>query len=329
MNDAFTRCLLDDILFDARKRGASDIHLARGKRPMLRVDGMLTEGTPISFDADAIHETFKRLASVEAERLLDMRGDTSFVCHSERWGRARFHWSRAQGDLMCSARLLPASIPDAESLGVPSRLCELAHSSSGLLAVVGPTGSGKSTTLASLVREIATRGSRKIVSIDDPVEFDLSSLDCSVEQRALGLDVESLDAAVLSALRSDPDIIVIGEVRSAHDMRSLLRATETGHLVLTTLHAGDAAAAIDRFLRCFAGDEGAMARAVLADVLIGICAQRLLPVPSGGRVLTSELLVATDAVRAIVRDGKSHQLRNAMTLGSHAGMVRFSGVAGE
>ncbi len=323
---AVTRCLFDDLFYEARRLGASDLHLAQDRIPAMRVDGMLRPITAIPISERALAELFGESAQWNAQTIPTIANvDVTTVLAEPSWGRTRLHWTQSRTGRTCSVRLLPGTCPDAKVLGVSQRLCDLVHSSHGLLLIVGSTGSGKSTTLAALLAVAAQARYRKIITLEEPVEFDLSHLPGSIEQRAIGKDVPSLNEGVFSALRSDPDVIAIGEVRTAEDCNALLRAAETGHLVLATMHAADAAASIDRMLRSFPGDEAGLARTVLADVLLGVSAQKLVALPAGGRLLESELLLATDAVRAIVRDGKCYQLRNAMTLGGSSGMKRFVG----
>ncbi|MGC8486071.1 MAG: type IV pilus twitching motility protein PilT [Candidatus Baltobacteraceae bacterium] len=321
---AVTRCLFDDLFYEARRLGASDVHLSPDRSPAIRVDGSLRTTASPAISERALAELFEESASCNAPTP-PMHTDCTFVLSEPLWGRTRLHWTQSRAGITCAARLLPIECPTAKTLGISQRLCDLVQSSHGLLLIVGSTGSGKSTTLAALLALAAAARYRKIVTLEQPIEFDLSSLPGNIEQRALGTDVPTLHDGVFSALRSDPDVIAIGEVRSADDCNALLRAAETGHLVLATMHAADAASSIDRMLRSFPGDEAGIARTVLADVLIGVSAQRLVPQAAGGRALESELLLATDAVRAIVRDGKCYQLRNAMTLGGSSGMKRFTG----
>ena len=322
---AVTRCLFDDLFYEARRLGASDVHLATDRAPAIRVDGVLRSMTSIPISEHALAELLDESVGCTTPSPAS-RSDCTFMLTEPLWGRTRFHWTHSRTGITCAIRLLPNECPTAKALGISQRLCELVLSSHGLLLIVGSTGSGKSTTLAALLAIAAAARYRKVVSLEQPIEFDLSHLPGSIEQRAIGTDVPTLHDGVFSALRSDPDVIAIGEVRSADDCNALLRAAETGHLVLATMHAADAASSIDRMLRSFPGDEAGIARTVLADVLIGVSAQKLVARPTGGRALESELLLATDAVRAIVRDGKCYQLRNAMTLAGSSGMKRFAGM---
>lgn len=318
-----TRCFFDDMFYEARRLGASDIHFAVQRSPAIRVDGILREIPSRLVDSNALVELYEETTKGVALRTAN-GGDVTIVFAAPQLGRARLHWTRSRVGLACAIRLFPEGCPDARALGVSERLCELVESSRGLLLIVGSTGSGKSTTLAALLTIVAKSKYRKIVTLEDPIEFDLSGLPGSIEQRAVGSEVRSLHDGVLSALRSDPDVIAIGEARSSEDCNALLRAAEMGHLVLATMHSADAASSIDRMLRAFPSGEAGIARTVLADVLLAVTAQELVARPFGGRKLESELLLATDAVRAIVRDGKCFQLRNAMTLGGASGMTRFT-----
>lgn len=318
-----TKCYFDDTFYEARRLGASDIHLAAQRPVVVRVDGRLREISSHPVLTAMLEELYEETAECATARST-FAGDLTQVLTEPHWGRVRIHWTSSRAMLRCSVRLFQTACPDPGPLGLSERLCELVGSARGLVLIVGSTGSGKSTTLAALLKLAAQTQYRKIITLEDPVEYDLSGLPGSIEQRAVGSDIDSLHGGVLSALRSDPDIIAIGEARSSDDCNALLRAAETGHLVLTTMHAADAASAIDRMLRAFPSGEAPIARTVLADVLLAVSAQKLVARPAGGRALESELLLATDAVRAIVRDGKCYQLRNAMTLGGSSGMNRFT-----
>ncbi len=320
-----TRCYFDDTFYEARRLNASDIHLAAQRPVVVRVDGKLREISPRPMLVPMLEELYEETTDGSSD-LLHWKGDRTRVLAVPQWGRARLHWTRSRETLHCAIRLFPDACPDPRTLGISERLCELVGSARGLILIVGSTGSGKSTTLAALLKLSAETQYRKIITLEDPIEFDLSGLPGDIEQRAVGTDVDSLHDGVLSALRSDPDVIAIGEARSSDDCNALLRAAETGHFVIATMHAADAASAIDRMLRAFPSGEAAIARTVLADVLLAVSAQELVARPAGGRSLESELLLATDAVRAIVRDGKCYQLRNAMTLGGSVGMSRFARV---
>ena len=207
-----------------------------------------------------------------------------------------------------------------EELRLPTVLQSFATATSGLAVVAGPTGSGKTTTLASVIDRINKTSARAIVTIEDPIEYVHESRLSVIQQREIGRHSDSFECALHGALRADPDVIVLGEIRSADAIRIALRAAETGHLVLTTIHAPDAARAIARMVEAFPSDIQMQVRSELADVLVGVVAQRLIGVDGGGRRCAAEVLIATDATRSLIRDGKLYQLRNAISMGRASGM---------
>ncbi len=218
-------------------------------------------------------------------------------------------------------RLLHETVPTLDSLHLPEVVRTLAAQDRGLIIISGPTGSGKSTSLAALVGEINTSGARRIVTIEDPIEYRFKSARSLITQREIGVDALSFSSAILGALRADPDVIMLGEMRDGETMRAALTAAETGHLVLTTLHTGHAVQTIDRIIDAFSGQEQGQVRAQLAHTLVAVVSQRLLPRKhERGRRAAVEILIVTDAVRAMIRDSRTHLIPNAMATGRHLGM---------
>jgi twitching motility protein PilT len=321
MTGAFYEVRLNDLMHVALQRGASDIHLVPGVRAAVRVDGNLQyiDGPPISAEETAA-DAERLLEAVAATRLADY-GDTTSTWTGTDKNIVRVHALRTMGGIALALRLLPRTIPGLESLHLPATIKGFCQKTRGLIIFAGPTGSGKSTSLAALVAKINAELPRRIITIEDPIEYRYEGERSVITQREVGRDVPDFASAVLGALRADPDVIMIGEMRDAATMRAAMTAAETGHLVLTTLHTGDAVQTIDRVVDAFHGAEQSQVRAQLSASLVGVVCQRLLPRASGsGRRLAAEVLIATDAVRTIVREARTHQLRNLMLTGRHAGM---------
>jgi twitching motility protein PilT len=217
--------------------------------------------------------------------------------------------------------LLPVIPPALETLGLPAVVLELANLQHGLILFAGPTGCGKTTSLAALVDCINERQTRRIITIEDPIEYRHAYKRSSIVQREIPSDSASFEAALIGALRADPDVILVGEMRDVATMRAVLSAAETGHLVLTTLHTVDAPGTVDRLIDAFPGNEQAQVRSQVASTLQAVLCQQLVSLTGDrGRCCVAEVLVATDAVRAMIRDGRTHQLRNAMAIGRSSGM---------
>ena len=299
-------------------RGASDVHLAAGQRPFLRLDG---EMTPLSEDSLTQAELQDFLASIlteaEHERLRQQKSLDLPLALEGRHCRA--HVYGMSGSWAIAVRLLPREIPALSSLGVPPALFSLLRARDGLILVGGRTGAGKSTTLAAFIEEMNKSRAAHIITLEDPVEYAFVPKRCFISQRTLGRDFPSFRAGLRDALREDPDVILIGEMRERETVRIALQAAESGCLVLATLHTRDAAEAVLRIEGMFAGEEQQM-RHQFALVLRAIFSQRLLPQSGGGRVLAAEALVAAPAVRNLIRTGRVAQLRGAILSGGAQGM---------
>jgi twitching motility protein PilT len=319
---AFGTVILSDALHAAHARHASDLHVVAGLPPVLRIDGKLDPWEGPSLSPDDVREFAAKLLDEAAMETLERCGDatTSLDYHGS---VVRVHAARA-GETTLSLRFLSREAPAFADLDMPRIVAELAYRFSGLLLFAGPTGSGKSTTLASLVALMNVQLRRKIVTIEDPVEYRFASENSIVVQRQIGRDVPSFAQAVMGALRSDPDVIVIGEMRDAETIAAALTAAETGHLVLATVHAAEAAQCVDRVVNAFSETGIGYARARLAQSLVAICVQRLVEKANGnGRRPIVEIAVATDAVRHLIRDGKHHQLASVIETGRQFGMQTF------
>lgn len=317
-----------ELLRRARAHGASDLHLSCGQAPLLRIDGLLQPfptALPVATADDLsrwlrpwVSETdWQRLQAgheIDATWTPDGADDATL-------GRFRLNLFRHRGGLAAAVRLIPLQIPDLQVLHAPpvlARLCERPH---GLVLVGGATGSGKSTLLAALLAHLRQQQAPHVITLEDPVEFVHGDGPGLVQQREIGRDSPGFASALRAALREDPDVILIGELRDLETIRLALTAAETGHLVLASLHASSAVRAVERLVDVFPGEEKALVRTQLADSLTAIVTQVLLPHASGrGRVAAQEILVATAAVRNLIREGRGAQLPSVLQTGAEAGM---------
>ncbi|HOR23539.1 MAG TPA: type IV pilus twitching motility protein PilT, partial [Candidatus Saccharibacteria bacterium] len=312
---------IEVLLEEVVKKKASDLHLQVGKPPILRVDGALK---PISgaevLDEEALENLIFAILDEDQKQILlkDKEFDFSFAFGD--LGRFRVNAFHERGNLAAALRLIPNEILSVEQLGMPSIVNKFADYPRGLVLVTGPTGSGKSTTLAALVNKINQERPEHIITIEDPIEFTHKSMKSLVVQREVHYDTYSFSAALRSCLREDPDVVLIGEMRDLETIASAITIAETGHLVFATLHTNSAAQSIDRMIDVFPPHQQPQIRAQLSNILMAICSQRLIPAIGGGRIAAAEILVATPAVRNIIREGKSHQLEAVIQTGAEFGM---------
>ena len=312
---------IEILLEEVIKKKASDLHIQVGLPPMLRVDGALSPvpSTEVLTEESVEALIFAVLDEDQKQILLkDKEFDFSFAFGD--LGRFRVNAFHERGNLAAALRLIPSDILTIEQLGLPQIVNKFAEYPRGLVLVTGPTGSGKSTTLAALIHKINAERSAHIVTIEDPIEFTHSSKKSVIVQREVHYDTYSFSAALRSSLRQDPDVVLIGEMRDLETIAAAITIAETGHLVFATLHTNSAAQSIDRMVDVFPPHQQPQIRAQLANILMAICAQRLVPAIGGGRVAAAEVLVATPAVRNIIREGKSHQLEAVIQTGAEFGM---------
>lgn len=309
--------LLEEIV----RKNASDLHLQVGLPPMMRLDGSLTPfaGYP-NLNAEQVEKLVFAILDEDQQRILmkDKEFDFSFAFGD--LGRFRVNAFHERGNLAASLRLIPNNIKTITELGMPPVIQTFADFPRGLVLVTGPTGSGKSTTLAALVDKINTEKAKHIITIEDPIEFTHKSKRSAIVQREVHYDTYSFSAALRSSLRQDPDVVLIGEMRDLETISAAITIAETGHLVFATLHTNSAAQSIDRMIDVFPPHQQPQVRSQLANIIQGICAQRLVPAIGGGRVVAAEVLVANPAVRNIIREGKSHQLDAVIQTGADQGM---------
>lgn len=312
---------IEALLEEVVRKKASDLHLQVGLAPMLRMDGSLV---PIagynSLSEKAVEELIFALLDDDQKTIFmrDKEFDFSFAFGT--MGRFRVNAFHERGNVAAALRLIPNDIKTVAELGLPSVVSSFADYPRGLVLITGPTGSGKSTTLAALVDKINTEKAQHIVTIEDPIEFTHKSKKSAVVQREVHYDTYSFSAALRSSLRQDPDVVLIGEMRDLETISAAITIAETGHLVFATLHTNNAAQSIDRMIDVFPPHQQPQIRAQLSNILMAICSQRLIPAIGGGRVPAAEVLVSNSAVRNIIREGKSHQLDAIIQTGADQGM---------
>ena len=312
---------IEVLLEEVVKRRASDLHLQVGLPPMVRVDGSLAPivgFTPLD-EQQVEMLVFSILAEDQRQILMkDKEFDFSFAFGS--LGRFRVNAFHERGNLAAALRLIPTEIKTVSELGLPNVIMSFADYPRGLVLVTGPTGSGKSTTLAALVDKINTERSQHIITIEDPIEFTHKSKRSVIVQREVHYDTYSFNAALRSSLRQDPDVVMIGEMRDLETISAAITIAETGHLVFATLHTNSASQSIDRMIDIFPPHQQPQIRTQLANMLMAVCSQRLVPTIGGGRVAATEIMITNPAVRNVIREGKSHQLDAIIQTSSDQGM---------
>jgi twitching motility protein PilT len=311
-----------DLLLEVIERNASDLHLTAGAHPTVRVRGQLQplEDYPVLTPEATREIVYSILNNAQRQRLeTEWQLDFAYAIP----GRARFrvnaYYQRAA--IGAAFRLIPFSIKTVDELGLPAVMHELARKPRGFVLVTGPTGSGKSTSLAAVVDEINSTRAEHIMTIEDPIEFLHGHKKCIVNQREIGSDASSFGAGLKAALRQDPDVILVGEMRDLETIHTALTAAETGHLVFATLHTQDTPQTIDRIIDVFPASQQQQVRVQLSVALQGIVTQQLLPTADGaGRVAACEVLLATPAIRNLIREGKTHQIYSSLQTGGSLGM---------
>lgn len=312
------RGLLDEMI----QRGASDLHITAGERPKLRVDGAIVNSRTehVLSPKDTLQLTYSILTENQKKRF-ENEDELDFSFGIQTLSRFRANAFRQRGCVALAIRQIPFQITPLERLNVPPVLGKLAERPRGLVLVTGPTGSGKSTTLAAMIDKVNKERKGHILTIEDPIEFIHRHQNCMVNQREVGADTKSFSQALKYALRQDPDVILVGELRDLETIQAALTISETGHLCLATLHTNSAAESINRIIDVFPSHQQSQVRAQLAFVLEGVVTQSLLPKQSGkGRAVACEVMVCTPAVRACIRDDKVHQIYSILQAGKKHGM---------
>lgn len=301
--------------------GASDLHITVGRPPTARRDGTLVSFENVKvLDSDDTERMVMSLLSTEQRDELERAKQVDFSFGLQGLGRFRANAYNQRNSLALALRVIPFRVRSLEELGCPRACTTLLNRPYGLVLVVGPTGSGKSTTLAAMIDRINEAKPVHILTIEDPVEYLHNHKVAMINQREVGTDAVSFEQGLRSALREDPDVVLLGEMRDLESIQIALSLAETGHLVFATLHTNDASQALDRMVDVFPAEKRDQIQTMLAGSLQGVVSQRLLPAISGGRVAAYEVLMGTEAVRNLVREGKSRQLRNVVATGGPDGM---------
>jgi len=312
------RTLLEEMI----ERDASDLHITAGERPKLRVDGDIVNARSevVLNPKDTLQLAYSVLTESQKKRF-EMEDELDFSFGIQNLARFRGNCFKQRGCVSMVIRQIPFHVRSFEELGLSPVIAKMAEKPRGLVLVTGPTGSGKSTTLAAMIDKINRERKGHIITVEDPIEFIHRHQGCIVNQREVGTDTKSFQSALKYALREDPDVILVGEMRDLETIQSALTIAETGHLAFATLHTNSAAEAINRIIDVFPSHQQSQVRAQLAFVLEGIVTQTLLAKAKGrGRVLAAEILVVTPAIRALIRDDKVHQIYSLMQSGKKFGM---------
>jgi twitching motility protein PilT len=306
-----------------KSKRASDLHLVVGSPATFRIDGYLEAADGIaSLTAEDINEAFLQITTPEEREQFHRHLELDFGYSLPDVGRLRCNAAQQRGSISLAVRLLPPKIPTIDELELPQICKELVVRPRGLVVITGPTGSGKSTTMAAMIQHLNTNETRHVVTIEDPIEYVHSSIKCAITQRQLGTDTLSFDNALKHILRQDPDVILVGEMRDPETADAVLTVAETGHLILTTGHAPSSTQAIERVIDLFPPHQRHLAQVRLASLLIGALCQALVPRADGsGRVAAVEIMLGNPAVKSLIREGKIYQLPNVIRTHRDIGMI--------
>ena len=313
---------LRQLLEEMIERDASDLHITAGERPKLRIDGEITNSNSehVLTPKDTLQVAYSVLTENQKKRF-ETEDELDFSFGIQNLARFRGNVFKQRGCVAMVIRMIPFNVKTFADLGLPPVIAKLAEKPRGLVLVTGPTGSGKSTTLAAILDKINRERKGHIITVEDPIEFIHRHQSCIVNQREVGTDTKSFASALKYALREDPDVILVGELRDLETIAACLTIAETGHLALATLHTNSAAESINRIIDVFPSNQQTQVRAQLAFVLEGVVTQTLLPKAKGrGRAMACEIMVATPAIRALIRDDKVHQIQSALQSGKKHGM---------
>lgn len=311
---------IQNLLSLAIEKGASDLHISVGYPPLLRINGDLVPVPSPILTNDFVTKLFSEILSDRQKQQLKTYLDMDFSYTHTSGNRFRINLFYKQGQLAGAFRLIPSQIRTIADLGVPTILHDFVNVANGLVLVTGPTGSGKSTTLAAILQEINLSQPRHIITIEDPIEYVFPRAKALVNQREVGSDVRGWTRGLREILREDPDVVLVGEMRDYETIALTVTTAETGHLVFSTLHTNSASQTIDRIIDVFPDASQAQIRAQVANVLHAIVSQRLIPVKSGGRRAVCEIMIATPAIRNAIREKKTYQIDNMIQTGSELGM---------
>lgn len=313
--------LLDEILTEAYHQKASDVHLVTGAPPIYRIDGVLLPQKSEVLTFETTKAYVKEVLTPTMWETLEKNRELDFSYGISGISRFRVNVFYQRNSLSLAFRIITTKIPSVESLGIPEITKMLMEKPHGLFLVTGPTGSGKSTTLAALIDYMNQTMNRHIITLEDPIEYLHTHKQSIIEQREVGFDTLSFKNGLRASLRQDPDVILVGELRDWETISTAITASETGHLVLGTLHTSDAAGSIERMIDVFPPEQRNQIRMMLANVLLGILSQRLLPtIHEKGRVAATEMLINNSAVKNLIRNEKMHQIKNVLQTSASQGM---------
>lgn len=315
---------INDLLIAAKEKGASDLHVTVGVPPKIRVNGRLQDLDFAKLLPSTTKELLEPMLSEHTKQQLEENGEADFSYSIPGVSRFRINAFKQRGSYAIVCRLVASEIPSAQALGLPLSVIDLAWKKRGLILVTGPTGSGKSTTLASIIDLINSEHNTHIITLEDPIEYLHNHKKSIVNQREIGLDTKGFAPALRAALREDPDVILVGEMRDLDTIAIAITAAETGHLVLSTLHTTGVAKTVDRILDVFPPQQQQQIRAQLANVLESVISQQLIPTADGkGRVAAFEVMHHTPAVANLIREAKIHQIDSILQTGKKLGMQKM------
>ncbi len=312
---------IQDLLLEAKEKGASDVHLNVGIPPIFRLNGKLAKTQFSILSPEDVHELIYSIISDQQKEQFEKDRQLDFSYELKDVSRFRINVFRHRLGEAAAIRLIPTEIKNVSELGLPDVISTLAEKDKGIILATGPTGSGKSTTLAALIDIINTNRYEHIISIEDPIEFIHQHKNCIISQREIGEHTDSFASALRVALREDPDVILVGEMRDLETISMALRAAETGHLVFSTLHTNSAADTIERIINAFPAHQQAQARMQVSGTIEAVIAQTLIPTADGlSRIVAAELMLATPAIRNLIRDEKIYQIPSTIQISRNIGM---------